>query len=149
MKRINTIIISSLAILLMTGISIAGDRIINGVQGSEGYVAPTLEYSIRPEPVTYAPGRIVEGYVTLELKIGTSGNVEEVKVLYRTSKLAVKSAVNAIENWKFLPAQYNGEPVTAYVAYSLPFGYNLQIFANDNYADRILDPANGDQIAMK
>lgn len=116
---------------------------------SAAYAPPILEHSILPEPVYYAPGRYVEGYVTVELKVGPDGSVEGVTVLYRTSQLAVKSAVSAIEKWTFKPATLNGQPVTAYVAYSVPFGRNLQIFANENYPDRILDPVSGDQIAMK
>lgn len=116
---------------------------------STAYVPPVLKESVRPEPVSYAPGRYVEGFVTLELKIGPSGKVEGVTVLYRTSALAVKSAVGAVEKWTFEPATLHGEPVTSYVAYSVPFGNNLPIFANKNYADRILDPVNGDQVAIK
>lgn len=116
---------------------------------SIAYIPPILKSSVRPEAVYYAPGRYVEGYVTLELKVGSSGKVEGVKVLYRTSALAVKSAVAAVENWTFKPALLDGIPGTAFIAYSVPFGYNLPIFANENYADHILDPVNGQQVAIK
>ncbi len=116
---------------------------------SAAYVPPIPETTVLPEPVYYAPGKYVEGYVTVELKVGHEGNVQGVTVLYRTSQLAVKSAVSAIEKWTFEPATLDGQPVTAYVAYSVPFGRNLQIFANKNYSDRILDPVSGDQVAMK
>lgn len=143
------IAICALVVSLVVGLATAGDNIEPFVLESPGYVAPVLEYSVRPEPVYYAPGRKIEGYVTLELKVGTNGKVEGVRVLYRTSLLAVKSAVNAVESWKFHPATLDGVSITAYVAYSLPFGENLQIFANDNYPDRILDPISGDQIAIR
>jgi TonB family protein len=150
MKNINLIITAALSIFLLASLGIAADDA--GFQpNSQGYEAPVLKHSVRPEPVWYAPGKYVEGYVTLELRIGVDGDVEGVKVLYRTSPMAVNSAVQAVEEWKFQPASFNGEAVTSYVAYSLPFGFgsNLQIYANDNYVDRILDPSNGDQIAMR
>ena len=150
MKKTTFIVaVSALVIGLVVGLATARDNIEPFVLESPGYVTPALEYSVRPEPVYYAPGRKIEGYVTLELKVGTDGKVEGVRVLYRTSLLAVKSAVHAVESWRFRPATLDGVPITAYVAYSLPFGENLQIFANDNYPDRVLDPINGDQVAIK
>ena len=150
MKNIKAIIIASALsiVLIASAVSAKIPETVFEVN-SESYAAPILVESVCPEPVWYAPGRTVEGYVTLELKVGTSGTVESVRVLYRTSPLAVKSAVRAVENWKFKPAIFDGEPVTVWVAYSLPFGNNLQVFANDNYAHRILNPTNGEQIALK
>ncbi len=147
-EKIN-IPVSLLMILLIASLSWAGNSESSFEPGTLSYTPPVLKQSVRPEPVSYAPGRVVEGYVTLELKIGTSGDVEGVTVLYRTSVIAVKSAVKAVEQWEFKPATLNGEAVTSFAAYSVPFGQNLQIFANENYIDRIIDPANGDQIAMK
>lgn len=150
MKKTLTLITASVLVVALTiGLAAAADEIKTFEPDSPAYVAPVLDYSVRPEHVYYTPSRRIEGYVTLDLKVGTSGNVEGVRVLYRTSKLAVKSAVRAVEKWKFKPAMLDGKPVTAYVAYSLPFGENLQIFANENYPDRVLDPVNGDQIAIK
>lgn len=149
-QNINLIITAALSIFLLANFSIADDD-AGFEPASQSYKAPKLEQSVNPEPVWYAPGKYVEGYVTLELKVGVSGDVEGVKVLYRTSSMAVNSAVQAVEQWKFSPATFHGEAVTSYVAYSLPFGFgsNLGIFANENYVDRILDPVNGDQIAMR
>lgn len=148
-KTVFWIIIFVLSAAVMVVVTEARETENTFETNSAAYVPPTLENSILPEPVYYTPDRYVEGYVTVELKVGPEGNVEGVTVLYRTSQLAVKSAITAIEKWTFKPATLSGQPVTAYVAYSVPFGRNLQIFANENYADRILDPVSGDQIAMK
>ncbi|TKJ39769.1 hypothetical protein CEE37_10860 [candidate division LCP-89 bacterium B3_LCP] len=148
-KTIFWITIFILSTAVMVVITEAGNTDATFEPASATYIPPTLETSVKPEPVSYAPGRYIEGYVTVEIKVGASGDVEGVKVLYRTSKLAVKSAIRAIEQWHFKPAILNDEPIGVYVAYSVPFGNNLQIFANDNYADRILDPATNEQITMR
>ncbi|MBU0519625.1 TonB family protein [bacterium] len=149
MKHIKKLIITgTLSLIIVLGIAQAQESATFEISSS-AYTAPQLINSVTPDPVSYAPGRIVEGYVTLELKVSENGTVDAVKVLYRTSPLAVKSAVRALEQWKFEPAYFNGKPVTSYVAYSLPFGNNLQIFANDNYTDRVLDPDSGTQVAIK
>ena len=103
---------------------------------ADDYSAPVLLTSVRPEPVEYAPGRLVEGYVTLEIRVGIDGRVKSANVLYRTSATAVPSAVRAAEKWIFEPARWQGEPVESDVVYSLPFGRNLSIFANDEYPTR-------------
>lgn len=150
MNSIKTLIFSSfMSIVVISGWSFARDSAVIVESESDDVSLPVLIHSVRPEPVWYAPGRTIEGFVTLELKVGTQGVVESVQVLYRTSPLAVKSAVRAIEQWKFKPAKLDGEPVTAWVVYSLPFGNNLQIFANDNYTHYILDPSNDQQIAIR
>jgi len=149
MKTIKNLLISgTLSLLMIFGIVQAQDNITFEISSTD-YQAPVLTNSVTPDPVSYAPGKYVEGYVTLELKVNQTGSIDEVKVLYRTSPLAVKSAVRAVEKWQFEPATLNGEPVSAYVAYSLPFGQNLQIFANSNYTDRVIDPYSGNQVAIR
>lgn len=101
--------------------------------------APKLVKAVRPEPVEYSPGRLIEGFVTLEIRVATDGTVKGANILYRTSSWAVPSAIAAVEHWKFEPATVQGKPVEAVVVYSLPFGSNdLPIFAADNYPTRLL-----------
>jgi TonB family protein len=99
--------------------------------------APILVSSVRPEPVEYSPGRLIEGFVTLEITVATDGSVKGAHILYRTSPMAVSSAVQAVEKWKFAPATLKGQPVESVIVYSLPFGSNLPIFANADYPTRL------------
>jgi TonB family protein len=102
------------------------------------YTAPELKESVRPERIVIN-NREIEGYVTLELRIDTEGVVQNAKVLYKTSHLAVNNAVEAVSNWKFTAATLDGQAVSSLVAYNVPFGRNLDVFAEDSYAVKIIN----------
>ena len=102
-----------------------------------GYTAPELEKIVRPERIVIN-NREIEGYVTLELLVDEEGKVQKAKVLYRTSQLAVRSAVNAANQWKFKPATMNGQPVQSYIAYNVPFGRDLDAFEEQEYASSVV-----------
>ncbi|RJP76892.1 MAG: TonB family protein [Candidatus Zixiibacteriota bacterium] len=133
----------SVLLTATVGLAIAGERVDSGMESS-GIVPPQLSYSVRPHPVEYAPGRAIEGYVTLEMRVGTDGLVKSVRVLYRTSNLAVNSAVRAAQEWKFAPALKAGKAVESTVVYSLPFGANLPLFANAEYPVQWHDSSGGE-----
>jgi TonB family protein len=149
MKLHKIIVIAAVLCVLPLKFASAEDPNLAFEATTTAYKPPVLVKSAVPKPVWYAPGRTIEGYVTLEIKVGEDGNIKAVRVLYRTSVLAVKSAVRALDQWKFEPATLNGKPVTSWVAYSLPFGNNLQIFVNDNYPHRVLDPESKRQFTIK
>jgi len=107
---------------------------------SADYSAPELKSSVRPDRVVIN-NREIEGFVTLELRIDSEGVVQNAKVLYKTSNLAVNNAVEAVSNWKFNPATLDGQAVSSLVAYNVPFGRSLDIFVEDSYAAKII---NGD-----
>ncbi|HEX7344369.1 MAG TPA: energy transducer TonB [bacterium] len=138
---------------IVTLITVAGSLAGTPENGSQvlpnGYIAPQLLMNVRPEPVEYLPGRLIEGYVTLEIRVGQDGIVKSANVIYKTSSLAVASAIHAVAQWRFAPATLDGHPTDALVAYSLPFGQNLSIFANANYPDKIWNPNTGELITMK
>jgi protein TonB len=54
-----------------------------------------------------------EGKVTLEIVIGRSGEVEEVRVV-RSSPLFDAAALEAVRKWKYQPALQGGRPVKVY-----------------------------------
>jgi len=150
MNKYSTVILGTLAmILVMTAGALAGSPENRSQKGPDGYTPPQLLVSVRPELIEYAPGRLIEGYVTLEIRVGSDGIVKSANVLYKTSSLAVASAIQAVAQWKFQPAMLNGRPLDALVAYSLPFGRNLAIFSNAEYPDRIWNPESGEAITMK
>ena len=140
---------TALITLIMMANSLAGTP-ENKAQGKvDGYVPPQLLVSVRPEPVEYAPSRLIEGFVTLEIRVGIDGVPKSANVLYKTSNLAVSHAIHALEQWRFTPATLNGHMVEALVTYSLPFGQNLSIFANAEYPDKIWNPETGVLLTMK
>ncbi len=111
------------------------------------YNAPKPVETVKPERVFYSPSREVEGYVTVEMLVNEEGNVEEAKVLYRTSKMAVENAIDAVSEWKFEPATLDGVPVKATVAYNLAFGLNLDSYEDNSYAQKIV--FDSDTFALK
>lgn len=139
----------ALLIAVLAGVSTSGEMGAMYQPESSSFKAPKLISYVRPDPVEYAPGRTIEGFVTLEIKVGLAGEVMSARVLHRTSYLAVRSAIRAVEKWNFTPGSFEGKPVISYVVYSLPFGRNLPIFADKNYPNRVLDPATGEEIALK
>ncbi len=94
--------------------------------------------TVKPERVFYMPGHEVEGYVTLEITVDEEGQVENARVLYKTSNLAVHNAVDAVSQWQFEPAKLNGQPVRSRVAYSLPFGRDLEILVAEDYEAKVM-----------
>ena len=128
MKKI--MMVSLLAALILAGSSFAQQ---GGKNAAIQATSPQLVNAVRPEPVEYSPHRLIEGYVTLEIRVAVDGTVKGANVLYRTSPMAVSSAIQAVEQWKFEPATVKGKPVEAVVVYSLPFGNNLPVFANEDH----------------
>jgi TonB family protein len=132
MKRI--LLFNLLAALLLASSGFAGDTAnpASNQMANPDKTAPALLYSVRPEPVEYSPGRLIEGYVTLEITVAVDGSVKSANVLYRTSAMAVDNAIQAVEEWKFSPATWHGRPVPAKVVYCLPFGANLPMYAAED-----------------
>ena len=116
----------------------AFDNTVSADQFNDMYEAPKTVKTEKPQRVFYSPNREVEGYVTLAMLVDEDGQVEKVKVLYRTSTLAVNNAVSAAENWEFEPATVNGQPVKAWVAYNMPFGQDLEIYENTRFTQSIV-----------
>ena len=150
MNKYSTAIVGALIMALMlTASALAGSPENRSQQMPDGYLPPQLLVSVRPEPVEYAPGRIIEGFVTLEIRVGIDGVPKSANVLYKTSDYAVNHAIQAVEQWRFAPASLDGQLVDALVTYSLPFGQNLSIFANSEYPDRVWNPETGELLTMK
>lgn len=81
--------------------------------------------AVSQRPMTYpadAKTDGVEGYVTLSLLIGESGEIQDVRVLESTpSGVFDEVAVEGIRQWEFTPATYQGEPVTVWARQTIRF----------------------------
>lgn len=106
-------------------------------QISGDFQAPELIEAPRPARIE-VNNREITGYVTIEMLVNEQGQVERARVLYRSSLLAVQRAYEAVARWQFDPATLNGEPVKAYVAYNVPFGPELDTFAENDYTTKVL-----------
>lgn len=69
-----------------------------------------LLHRVEPEYPDAAREQNIQGPVVLEVRIGTSGSVENVEVVSGVSLLA-QAASDAVKQWKFKPRVANGHPV--------------------------------------
>jgi len=66
----------------------------------------------------------IEGDVLLNVEVlsdGTVGDVEVMKSLMSGRGGLDEAAVNAVKQWKFIPAEYNGEPVSVRITIPVTF----------------------------
>ena len=84
---------------------------------------PKIIHKIEPRYTQPAIKGCVKGAVILELIIDTEGRVESVKVLRGLPLGLTKSAVDAVEQWRFEASKYKGHPVS--VRYILTVHFNL------------------------
>jgi TonB family protein len=82
-----------------------------------------LLQSIAPEYPEVARRAGIEGQVTLLLRIGTDGSVEDATLLSGEPILG-RAAADAVEQWRYSPVQMDGEPVN--VLTSVTFSFELQ-----------------------
>lgn len=75
---------------------------------------------VKPEYPEVARKSRVEGKVILELVVGRTGDVEEVKVL-RSDPLFDQAAVDAVVRWKYRPALQGGRAVKVYLTVVVEF----------------------------
>ncbi|HKJ72059.1 MAG TPA: energy transducer TonB [Gammaproteobacteria bacterium] len=81
---------------------------------------PARRASVKYPPAARKKG--TTGYVVVNLLINTKGEVERVKVLdAEPGDTFRKAAVDAVRQWKFRPAEYEGEPVKVWAKQKIRF----------------------------
>ena len=68
----------------------------------------------------YPPLSVAFGTVVLQLTIGESGEIEEIKVLRHIPSLT-EEAMRSVKKWKFKPAALDGKPVRSKMAAAFTF----------------------------
>jgi protein TonB len=86
--------------------------------------APRVIEKIEPRYTETARRAGIQGAVILDLIIDTAGRVESVTVLRGLPLGLTKSAVEAVEQWRFEASTYNNHPVS--VRYILTVHFNLR-----------------------
>ncbi len=81
---------------------------------------PRAIYAPDPEYPPIAREAGIEGKVIVEALVGQEGTVRQTRVRQGNPILA-ESAEVAVRRWRFRPAQWNGKPVTAWVAIPVDF----------------------------
>lgn len=87
-----------------------------------GDVKPPVKISgPDPEYTDTARQANAQGVVILQLVIDTQGRVEATKVLKGLDLGLTERAVEAVRQWRYEPAQRNGEPTAVYFNVTVPF----------------------------
>jgi TonB family protein len=134
--------ITGRAVLLATAATIlivvplaALDTLPAGLARS-GSASPTvIQYTTPPLYSDAARARGVEGFVTVEARIGTDGTVKRLHVVKRLGYGLDENALLAVRDWRFLPAMRDGMAVEAItqidVEFSLRNAELNELIAND------------------
>jgi protein TonB len=93
---------------------------------SEGVQRPRLIKRVEPKYPKKARKARLEGVVVLEVVIGRDGIVSPdwlrpIKVLKSANPLLDAAAKEAVEQWRYVPATLNGEPVPVRVTVTITF----------------------------
>lgn len=76
-----------------------------------GVAAPQLLHSVQPEFTNEARQAKLEGVVSIELIVDAYGNPENIQVIRHLGMGLDRKAIEAVQQYKFKPAMYQGRPV--------------------------------------
>lgn len=78
--------------------------------------------TVAPEYPVRARAKGVSGFVTLSLLVGADGSLQDVRVLEaRPAGVFDQAAMDAVRQWRFQPAMYEGRPVSMRARQTLRF----------------------------
>lgn len=86
-----------------------------------GMIKPQVVHQVQPR---YTPGALragVQGTVIVEAIIDEQGSVDNVRVLRGLPMGLDKSAIEAIQQWRFKPATMSNKPVKVYFTLTVNF----------------------------
>jgi TonB family protein len=90
----------------------------------DGFEHPILRYAPDPEYSMKARKNKITGKVVVRMTVETNGSVEDVYVVSSDSQDLVDGALNAVRQYKFSPAMYQGHPVAAEINVEVNFQLN-------------------------
>ena len=86
-----------------------------------GVSAPAVIYSVQPEFTPEARQANFQGTVGLQLIVDAQGNPQSVRVTRHLGKGLDEKAVEAVRQYKFRPAMYQGHPVAVQIVVDVEF----------------------------
>ena len=88
-------------------------------------VPPNARYRAPMDYPSNARKKSIEGFVVLNMLVGTEGQVEQVKVLEAEPQgVFDQVAMNSAEEWQFEAASYQGKKVKVWVRQRIAFNLN-------------------------
>jgi periplasmic protein TonB len=86
-----------------------------------GVSAPTLLHSVEPEFTEEARRANFQGNVQIKLIVDSSGNPQDVRILSHLGMGLEQKAVDAVKQYKFKPAMFQGHPVSVEIVLDVDF----------------------------
>jgi TonB family protein len=88
---------------------------------SDGVTQPRILYKQEPEYTPEAKDEKIEGTVTLQVVIATTGYAENIRVIRSLDPGLDANAIAAVSNWQFKPGMKDGQPVAVYATIEVTF----------------------------
>lgn len=89
--------------------------------GQNGVSIPQLIYSPEPSFSDEARKAKFQGIVVLVLVVGKDGRPYNIHVRQSLGMGLDEKAIDAVKNWRFRPARFNGQPVATRIAVQVDF----------------------------
>lgn len=86
-----------------------------------GVSAPAVIHSVQPEFSEEARESSLQGTVALQLIVDANGNPQNIRVTRHLGKGLDEKAVEAVQQYKFRPAMYQGHPVAVQIIVNVDF----------------------------
>jgi protein TonB len=110
MKVLQTLMSAMIALTIPLVAQQVTDQKPQKVRVSWGVMGGNLESKVEPKLPVDEQGRPLGGDVVLRINIDTQGNVRQAIRLEGRAELA-DAAIQAVQQWKFMPFLLNGNPV--------------------------------------
>jgi TonB family protein len=95
--------------------------VIEAVALTEGITPPRLSEVASPNYTAEAKKKKIEGTVTLAIVVDKNGDVVEAKVVKGLGYGLDENAVIAVKEWKYKPAEKDGEPIAVRMEVTVDF----------------------------
>lgn len=86
-----------------------------------GVIAPQVVHSVEPEFSDAARQTKYQGVVSIRLIVDTQGNPENIQVVHHLGMGLDEKAIEAVRQYKFRPAMYQGHPVPVQIVIDVEF----------------------------
>jgi periplasmic protein TonB len=86
-----------------------------------GVSAPVVVHSVEPEFTQEARQSNFQGNVAIQLIVDSNGNPQDIRVVRRLGMGLDEKAIEAVRQYKFRPAQYQGHPVSVQIVIDVDF----------------------------
>ena len=86
-----------------------------------GVSAPLVLHSVQPEFTEQARAANLQGNVEIQLIVDSEGNPQNIRAIRHLGMGLDEKAMEAVRQYKFKPAMYQGHPVAVQIVVELAF----------------------------